>query len=88
MCDVVTTNYLIVGAIIFVVGMVGFLVRRNLILMFLYQLRYGSLFLHVGVISALFFLGLSMGSMFFGSLFAERPSQVLFSALFCMNTSG
>ena len=35
MCDVVTTNYLIVGAIIFVLGMVGFLVRRNLILMFL-----------------------------------------------------
>jgi NADH-quinone oxidoreductase subunit K len=28
-------NYLIVGAVLFVLGMVGFLARRNMILMFL-----------------------------------------------------
>jgi NADH-quinone oxidoreductase subunit K len=28
-------NYLIVGAILFVLGMIGFLARRNLIIMFL-----------------------------------------------------
>ena len=35
MGDAITTNYLIVGAVLFVLGMVGFLVRRNLIVMFL-----------------------------------------------------
>jgi NADH-quinone oxidoreductase subunit K len=30
------SNYLIVGAVLFVVGMIGFLTRRNLILMFLF----------------------------------------------------
>ena len=33
--DALTTNYLIVGAILFALGMIGFLVRRNLIVMFL-----------------------------------------------------
>jgi NADH-quinone oxidoreductase subunit K len=31
------SNYLIVGAILFVLGMIGFLTRRNLILMFLFS---------------------------------------------------
>jgi len=35
MNDPVTTNYLIVGAILFALGMIGFLTRRNLIIMFL-----------------------------------------------------
>jgi len=35
MTDPLTTNYLIVGAILFVLGMIGFLTRRNLIIMFL-----------------------------------------------------
>lgn len=35
MTPVTLENYLVVGAILFVLGMVGFLARRNLILMFL-----------------------------------------------------
>ena len=35
----------------------------NIILMFLYQARFGSLFLHIGMLSALFMVGLSAGAM-------------------------
>jgi NADH-quinone oxidoreductase subunit K len=35
MIDVPLHNYLVVGAVLFVLGMIGFLARRNLIVMFL-----------------------------------------------------
>tara|TARA_Y100000589_G_C27179729_1_gene640241 strand:+ start:2403 stop:2720 length:318 start_codon:yes stop_codon:yes gene_type:complete len=35
MADMMLTHYLIIGAILFCLGMIGFITRRNLIIMFL-----------------------------------------------------
>jgi spermidine synthase len=53
------------GALVFATGLVG--MALSVWLMFAYQSRFGSLFLHVGLLSALFMLG-SFG----GALTAER----------------
>ena len=54
-----------VGVMVFTMGMAG--MALNVVLMFLYQARFGSIFLHIGLISALFMLG-----SFAGGLFGER----------------
>ena len=67
----------------------------NLALMFMYQAAFGSIFLHVGLISALFMLGLSLGGISAEYLLARRPGlwrtllgggclcHLLFIALVC-----
>jgi len=46
----------------------------NLCLMFMYQAAFGSIFLHIGLISALFMLGLSLGGMAAETLLSRRPA--------------
>jgi len=52
-------------ALIFATGLAG--MALSIVLMFLYQSRFGSLFLHIGLISSLFMFG-----SFVGSLVSER----------------
>lgn len=56
--------------LIFSTGAVGMAV--SIILMFMYQSVFGSLFLHVGLVSALFMLGLSVSSMTCERILARR----------------
>ncbi len=56
--------------LIFATGAVGMTV--SIILMFMYQSVFGSLFLHVGLISALFMFGLSVSSMVCERILAVR----------------
>ncbi len=55
-------------------GFVG--MAASLLLMSLYQLRFGALFLHVGLISALFMLGLTLGGLTGAALVARWPRGV------------
>jgi len=48
-------------ALIFAAGIVG--MATSMVLMFCYQVRFGSLFLHVGLISSLFMLGSAAGGL-------------------------
>ena len=56
----------------------------NVVLMYLYQSVFGSLFLHAGLIAALFMLGLAIGGATTARVLAAAPhasSRVLFAAL-------
>jgi predicted membrane-bound spermidine synthase/Na+-translocating ferredoxin:NAD+ oxidoreductase RnfG subunit len=57
--------------LLFSTGFVG--MAASLLLMALYQLRFGALFLHVGLISALFMLGLTLGGQTGAALAARWP---------------
>ena len=48
------------SVLIFTTGMAG--MALGVVLMFLYQARFGSLYLHVGLVASLFMLGLFLGS--------------------------
>ncbi|MCX7010170.1 MAG: FMN-binding protein, partial [Kiritimatiellaeota bacterium] len=60
--------------LLFTTGFVGMV--ASLLLMALYQLRFGALFLHVGLISSLFMLGLTLGGQTGAALVARRPQGV------------
>lgn len=60
--------------LLFTTGFVG--MAASLLLMALYQLRFGALFLHVGLISALFMLGLTLGGQAGAALAARWPRGV------------
>ena len=60
--------------LLFTTGFVG--MAASLLLMALYQLRFGALFLHVGLIGALFMLGLTLGGQTGAALAARRPQGV------------
>jgi predicted membrane-bound spermidine synthase/Na+-translocating ferredoxin:NAD+ oxidoreductase RnfG subunit len=46
-----------------------------LLLMYLYETHFGSLYLHVGLISSLFMAGLTAGSLFASRLLARQPGR-------------
>lgn len=46
-----------------------------LVLMYLYETHFGSLYLHVGLISSLFMAGLTAGALLVGCLLARQPSH-------------
>lgn len=49
---------------LFLIGSTGFMgMSLSILLMFLYQLRFGSLFLHIGLISSLYMMGLFLGGL-------------------------
>ena len=56
--------------LIFSTGLAG--MAFSIVLMFLYQSRFGSLFLHIGLISSLFMLGASLGGMLSERLLVSR----------------
>ncbi len=58
--------------LLFTTGFAG--MAASLLLMALYQLRFGTLFLHVGLVGALFMLGLTLGGQT-GAALAERWPQ-------------
>lgn len=64
--------------LVFSTGAIG--MALNIILMYLYQAAFGSLFLHVGLISALFMFGLTAGSIGSVKLILSRK-RVLFYLL-------
>ncbi len=48
----------------FLVASTGFMgMSLSILLMFLYQLRFGSLFLHIGLVSSLYMMGLTLGGL-------------------------
>ncbi len=55
-----------------------------IVLMYLYQTRFGSLYLHIGVISSLFMVGLTAGAVFISSLINRklRSETLLFVVAF------
>lgn len=57
--------------LLFTTGFIG--MASSLLLMALYQIRFGALFLHIGLISALFMLGLTMGGQCGAALAARWP---------------
>jgi predicted membrane-bound spermidine synthase len=59
--------------LLFTTGFVG--MAASLLLMALYQLRFGALFLHVGLIGALFMLGLTLGGQGGAALAARWPGS-------------
>jgi spermidine synthase len=59
------------GFMVFSTGAVG--MSANLLLMYLYQSAFGSIFLHIGLISALFMLGLAVGSAASERALVRRP---------------
>lgn len=48
-----------------------------IVLMYLYQTRFGSLYLHIGVISSLFMVGLTVGAVLISYLLARRSNHRL-----------
>jgi len=58
--------------LIFSAGLVG--IGAVIVLMYLYQTRFGSLYLHIGIISSLFMVGLTVGAMAFSHL-VKRPAK-------------
>ena len=50
-------------------------------LMFLYQTRFGSLYLHIGVISSLFMVGLTAGAVLTSYLVKHRVKMLLFKVI-------
>jgi len=60
--------------LIFSAGLIG--IGAVIVLMYLYQTRFGSLYLHVGIISSLFMVGLTAGAGFVTSLI-KRFSHLL-----------
>ena len=65
--------------LLFSTGLLG--MAASLLLMALYQLRFGALFLHVGLISALFMLGLTVGGRL-GTILGERWPAIVRWGLF------
>lgn len=69
--------------LVFSTGWVG--VGTSIVLMYLFQTRFGSLYLHIGVISCLFMLGLSLGAAIIRPLVAtcgsDRTGMVSLSRL-------
>ncbi|MHC4616978.1 MAG: 4Fe-4S binding protein [Planctomycetota bacterium] len=67
--------------LVFSAGWIGIAVV--IVLMYLYQTRFGSLYLHIGVISSLFMVGLTTGASLISSLLAPRrktrPETLLFA---------
>jgi len=62
------------GFLVFSAGSVG--IGVSILLMYLYQTRYGSLYLHIGIISSLFMVGLTAGALLVSlRLAAERKVQ-------------
>jgi spermidine synthase len=70
--------------LVFSAGAVG--IGAVIVLMYLYQTHFGSLYLHIGVVSSLFMAGLTIGAAIVGYLFAEkrqtRPGTLLFVVIF------
>ncbi|HUT29217.1 MAG TPA: 4Fe-4S binding protein [Sedimentisphaerales bacterium] len=70
--------------LVFSAGWIG--IGVVIVLMYLYQTRFGSLFLHIGVISSLFMLGLTAGASLLSSLLSPdrktRPEMSLFVIVF------
>jgi predicted membrane-bound spermidine synthase/Na+-translocating ferredoxin:NAD+ oxidoreductase RnfG subunit len=64
--------------LVFSAGWVG--IGVVIVLMYLYQTYFGSLYLHIGVISSLFMVGLTVGAVLTGYLFTDKikiQSQIL-----------
>jgi spermidine synthase len=59
--------------LLFTTGFAG--MAASLLLMALYQLRFGALFLHVGLVGALFMLGLTFGGLAGTALVARWPQR-------------
>jgi spermidine synthase len=59
--------------LIFSAGLVG--IGAVIVLMYLYQTRSGSLYLHIGIISSLFMVGLTAGAMVFSRLVKRAAAQ-------------
>ncbi|MHC4750993.1 MAG: 4Fe-4S binding protein [Planctomycetota bacterium] len=70
--------------LVFSAGAVG--IGVVIVLMYLYQTHFGSLYLHIGVVSSLFMAGLTAGAATVGYLFAEkrqtRSGTLLFVVIF------
>ncbi|HUW19967.1 MAG TPA: 4Fe-4S binding protein [Sedimentisphaerales bacterium] len=66
--------------LVFSAGWIG--IGVVIVLMYLYQTRFGSLYLHIGVISSLFMVGLTAGALLTSGLLARqsktRPQILLF----------
>ncbi len=59
--------------LVFSAGWVG--IGVVIVLMYLYQTYFGSLYLYIGVISSLFMVGLTVGAVFISLLMARRSGQ-------------
>ena len=69
--------------LVFSAGTVG--IGAVIVLMYLYQTRFGSLYLHIGVVSSLFMAGLTAGAVSVRYLLAQkssnRPEHLLFAVI-------
>jgi len=59
--------------LVFSAGLVG--IGVVIVLMYLYQTHFGSLYLHIGIISSVFMVGLTSGATLISSLVARRPGH-------------
>jgi predicted membrane-bound spermidine synthase len=65
--------------LVFSAGFAG--IGVAIVLMYMYQMRFGSLYLHIGVISSLFMVGLTVGAALIRSLLRRwqlRPGRLVF----------
>ncbi len=67
------------GMLVFTTGFAG--MAFSILLMFLYQIQHGSLFLYIGLISALFMCGIFIGSLLARRLLEHGLSPRLFLAI-------
>jgi Na+-translocating ferredoxin:NAD+ oxidoreductase RnfG subunit len=70
--------------LVFSAGWIG--IGVVIVLMYLYQTRFGSLYLHIGIISSLFMVGLTCGALLISALLAPNrklhPETLLFLVVF------
>jgi spermidine synthase len=70
--------------VVFSAGWIG--IGVVIVLMYLYQTRFGSLYLHIGIISSLFMVGLTCGALLISALLAPNrklhPETLLFLVVF------
>jgi len=70
--------------LVFSTGLMG--IGVVIVLMYLYQTRFGSLYLYIGIISSLFMVGLTIGGALTSYLLARnrktRPEVILFAVIF------
>ncbi|MHC4791136.1 MAG: FMN-binding protein, partial [Planctomycetota bacterium] len=70
--------------LVFSAGLLG--IGVVIVLMYLYQTRFGSLYLHIGLISSLFMVGLTIGAILIRQLLVSeekaRPEKLLFVVIF------
>ena len=68
--------------LVFSTGWVG--IGVTIVLMYLYQTRFGSLYLHIGIISSLFMVGLTIGAVLISRfiLRSSRHEWLLFTVIF------